>query len=77
MDHRFLRLEKDGQTYYFSYHRGQETQLYLALMECAADPAHSLSWDETLGIIDEVSRLTAGDSRTMCLAGRRPRLFGL
>ena len=62
MEQRFLTLVKDGEAYLFSYDRGQEMQLYLALMEYAADPEHCLNWDETVGIIDEVHRLASRDS---------------
>jgi len=59
MQQRFLTLLKDGQAYHFRYESGEETQLYLALMEYASDPLHCLNWGEVIGVIQEVDRLTA------------------
>jgi len=62
MRQRFLTLLKDGETYLFSYEHGEETQLYLALMEYGVDPRHCLDWDEVMAIIDEVDRLTSRET---------------
>jgi len=59
MQQRFLTLFKDDQAYHFSYESGEETQLYLALLEYASNPEHSLNWAEIIGVIQEVNRLTA------------------
>ncbi|GMU82178.1 MAG: hypothetical protein AMXMBFR47_20490 [Planctomycetota bacterium] len=67
-DPRTIEFSRDGQTFVFSYHEGQEAEVIAAFVELADDPASDFDWYDAAVLSFQMGRSVG--QRTEALAAK-------